>query len=107
MFGSVARGEADEQSDIDFFVKAGPNRSPVFPGEVIAELEEYLGLKVDVFTENGLQESIRERLNHILETIEKYAQSGICVEMGQGWFKGGFACRLVPSVSLLLNYRIE
>jgi len=79
VFGSVARGEADEQSDIDFFVKAGPNRSSFFPGGLIAGLEEYLGLKVDMLRENGRVESIRERLNHILETIEKiekYVQSG-------------------------------
>jgi uncharacterized protein len=62
IFGSVARGEADETSDIDFLVDMGPNRSPFFPGGLIVELEEYLGRKVDVITENGLRERIRERV---------------------------------------------
>jgi len=62
IFGSVARGEADESSDIDFLVDMGPNRSPFFPGGLIADLEEYLGRKVDIITENGLRERIRERV---------------------------------------------
>lgn len=60
VFGSVARGEADDSSDIDFLVDMGPNRSPFFPGGLIADLEDYLGRKVDVITEKGLRERIRE-----------------------------------------------
>ena len=62
IFGSFARGEADEFCDIDFLVEMGPNRSPFFPGGLIAELEEYLGRKVDIITEKGLRERIRERV---------------------------------------------
>ncbi|HEY0372261.1 MAG TPA: nucleotidyltransferase domain-containing protein, partial [Thermoanaerobaculia bacterium] len=31
VFGSVARGEAGSQSDVDFLVEVGPNRTPWFP----------------------------------------------------------------------------
>ena len=62
LFGSVARGEADEKSEVDFLVDMGPNRTPFFPGGLIADLEDYLGRKVDVITENGLRKRIRERV---------------------------------------------
>jgi len=32
IFGSVARGEAGEESDIDLLVDVGPGRTPFFPG---------------------------------------------------------------------------
>ena len=54
LFGSVARGEADEKSDIDFLVDLGKKFSPWFPVRLIRELEELLGYKVDVVTVTGL-----------------------------------------------------
>lgn len=62
IFGSAARGEAGEESDIDFLVDVGANRTPFFPGGLLADLEELLGRKVDVVTENGLHWYIRERV---------------------------------------------
>lgn len=62
IFGSVARGEADEKSDVDFLVDMGPNRSFFFPGGLIMDLQELLQRKVDVITENGLQKKIREKV---------------------------------------------
>src|SRR5438445_52085 len=36
LFGSVARDEADETSDVDFFVTPAPETPPFFPGGLIA-----------------------------------------------------------------------
>ena len=43
IFGSVARGEADEASDVDFLIDAGPKRTPFFPGGLVMDLQELLG----------------------------------------------------------------
>ena len=62
LFGSVARGEADEQSDIDFLVEMNPGRSLFDLGGLQYELEHLLGCPVDVVTERGLKARIRERV---------------------------------------------
>ncbi|MCU0547560.1 MAG: nucleotidyltransferase family protein [Oscillatoriaceae cyanobacterium Prado104] len=62
VFGSVARGEADVDSDIDFLIDLGENRSPWFPVRLIRDLENLLDRKVDVVTENGLKERIKKRV---------------------------------------------
>jgi uncharacterized protein len=62
VFGSVARGEAGPESDVDLLVEAGPVTSPWFPGGLVAELEEVLGRRVDVVTERGLVPELRERV---------------------------------------------
>ena len=62
VFGSAARGEAGEKSDIDLLVDVGPGRTSFFPGGLLADLEELLGCKVDVVTEEGLHWYIRERV---------------------------------------------
>ena len=62
VFGSVARGEARPDSDVDLLVEVGPDRTPFFPGGLIADLEELLGKKVQVVTQEGLHWYIRERV---------------------------------------------
>ena len=62
VFGSFARGEATERSDLDLLVDVGTDCSPFFPGGLIAELESSLGLKVDVVTEPALHWFIRDRV---------------------------------------------
>ena len=63
VFGSVARQEADKESDIDFLVDYAVDEiSPWFPAGLVLELEKLLGCKVDVATESGLKERIRERV---------------------------------------------
>jgi len=63
VFGSVARGEADEYSDIDFLIDYSTDKiSPWFPAGLILDLEELLGRKVDVVTEGGLKDLIRDRI---------------------------------------------
>ena len=59
VFGSVARGEARSDSDIDFLVDLDPGRSLFDLGGLAMDLEEFLGRPVDVVTERGLRERIR------------------------------------------------
>jgi predicted nucleotidyltransferase len=60
VFGSVARGEADEKSDIDFLVEMEPGRSLLDLGGLLMDLQDVLGREVDVVTERGLNPRIRE-----------------------------------------------
>ncbi|MEJ5253016.1 MAG: nucleotidyltransferase family protein [Armatimonadota bacterium] len=62
IFGSVARGEADKQSDIDFLVEMEAGRSLFDLGGLQYELEQVLGCPVDVVTERGIKARIRERV---------------------------------------------
>lgn len=63
VFGSVAKGEADDQSDIDFLIDYSLEQSsPWFPAGLVLELQQLLGRKVDVVTEQGLKERIRNRI---------------------------------------------
>lgn len=63
VFGSVARGEETENSDVDFLINYDINKiSSWFPVGLIHDLEDLLGHKVDVVTETGLKERIRDRV---------------------------------------------
>lgn len=62
VFGSVARGEDDERSDVDFLVEMATGRSLLDLGGLLVDLEELLGRRVDVVTEKGLRTRIRDRV---------------------------------------------
>ena len=62
IFGSVARGEANERSDLDFLVEVGPVHSAWFPAGLVADLEDLLGIPVDVVTQDGLHWYIQEKV---------------------------------------------
>jgi len=62
VFGSVARGETDEVSDIDLLVDMEAGRSLFDHAALWLELEESLGCKVDVVSERGIKPRIRERV---------------------------------------------
>jgi predicted nucleotidyltransferase len=62
VFGSVARGEADERSDVDFLVDMGSGRSLLDLGGLLEDLRDLLSLPVDVVTERGLKARIRDRV---------------------------------------------
>ena len=62
VFGSVARHEANEQSDIDFLVDMEPGRSLMDQGGLLMDLRELLGREVDVVTEKGLYWLLRRRI---------------------------------------------
>jgi hypothetical protein len=60
--GSVARGDADAASDIDFLVDFEPGRSLLDLAALLVDLEDLLGHPVDVVTEPGLKARIRQRV---------------------------------------------
>jgi predicted nucleotidyltransferase len=62
VFGSVARGTDDEQSDVDFLVELAPDRSLLDLGGFLYEMRSLLGTDVDVVTEKGIRKRIRERV---------------------------------------------
>lgn len=62
VFGSMARGDAGPDSDVDLLVEVGGNPSPWFPGGLVAELEELLGRRVQIVTERGLDDLLRDRV---------------------------------------------
>ncbi|HEX3530328.1 MAG TPA: nucleotidyltransferase domain-containing protein [Thermoanaerobaculia bacterium] len=62
VFGSVARGEADDRSDVDFLVDMGSGRSLLDLGGLLADLQELLSHPVDVVTARGLKARIRDRV---------------------------------------------
>ncbi len=62
IFGSVARGESGPDSDVDFLVDMGPEHTPWFPGGLLMDLQELLGCKVDILTEDALHWYLRDRV---------------------------------------------
>jgi predicted nucleotidyltransferase len=62
VFGSVARGTDDEQSDVDFLVELAPDRSLLDLGGFLYEMRSLLGTNVDMVTEKGLRKRIREKV---------------------------------------------
>jgi len=62
VFGSVARGEAGAESDIDLLVDLEAGRSLLEHAALLVALEDLLGRKVDVVTERGLRPRVRDRV---------------------------------------------
>ncbi|MBM4461600.1 MAG: nucleotidyltransferase family protein [Chloroflexi bacterium] len=62
VFGSVARGEARPDSDVDILVDMEPGRSLFDLGGLLYDLQTLLGVDVDVVTEKGLRPRIRARV---------------------------------------------
>ncbi len=61
-FGSVARGDNDQGSDIDFLVEMEPGRTLFDLSALLLDLQQLLATRVDVVTERGLRPRIRERV---------------------------------------------
>lgn len=62
LFGSVASGHADEDSDIDFLVRLERGRSLTEHIAMIQELEDLLGRKVDVVVDDAIHRCLRDRV---------------------------------------------
>ena len=62
VFGSVARGDARDDSDVDFLVEVGPEHSAFFPGGLVADLQDILGRRVDVVEPEGLHRLLKDRI---------------------------------------------
>jgi predicted nucleotidyltransferase len=62
VFGSVARGDATEASDLDFLVDLEPGRSLLDLGRLLMDLQELLQRDVDVVTERGFRPRVEKRV---------------------------------------------
>src|ERR1700674_3887143 len=62
VFGSVARGEATDQSDLDLLVDWEPDRSLLDVIGLKQDLEDLLGVTVDIGSERGLHWYIRDEV---------------------------------------------
>ena len=62
VFGSVARGDASESSDLDLLVAWEPNRSLLDHAGLVQDLQDLLGMKVHVGTEKSLHWYVRDRI---------------------------------------------
>jgi predicted nucleotidyltransferase len=62
VFGSVARGEAGPDSDVDLLVKMAPERSLLDHVALWQDLEDLLGRKVDLVSEKALHRLMRDQI---------------------------------------------
>lgn len=62
IFGSAARGEAGPESDVDLLVKMEDGRSLLDLSTLVADLQDILGRKVDVVSEDGLYWLLRRKI---------------------------------------------
>ena len=63
IFGSVARGEARPESDVDFLVEMDSGRSLLDLIELSQDLETLLQCKVDILTDQGLSPYLEQRIH--------------------------------------------
>ena len=62
IFGSVARGEAQQSSDLDVLIKLEAGRSLLDLVAIKQDLEDLLGCCVDVVTEDAVSPHIRDQV---------------------------------------------
>lgn len=59
VFGSMARGDANDDSDVDLLVTLAPGTTGLALGGLLMDAQGLLGRKVDVVTEQGLHPAMR------------------------------------------------
>jgi predicted nucleotidyltransferase len=62
VFGSVARGESTDRSDVDLLVDWEPGRSLLDQVALVQDLEAALGVRVHLGTERSLHWYVRDRI---------------------------------------------
>ena len=62
LFGSYARGEATESSDIDLCLETGPSFSLFSAGDLSNKLEKSLGTSIDMVTERSVFPFVRNSM---------------------------------------------
>ena len=67
VFGSMARGDADDASDVDLLVSLPPERTGLALGGLLMDVQDLLRRRVDVVTEASLHPSFRD---HVLDEAQ-------------------------------------
>ena len=62
VFGSMARGDADDASDVDLLVSLPPGKSGLALGGLLMDVQDLLERRVEVATEGGLHHALRDRV---------------------------------------------
>ncbi len=62
VFGSMARGEADERSDVDLLVTLPPDKTGLALGDLLMDVQDLLQRRVDLVTEGALHPTLRDRV---------------------------------------------
>ena len=62
VFGSMARGDGDERSDVDLLVTLPADKTGLALGALLMDVQDLLGRRVDVVTEDGLHPAFRNRV---------------------------------------------
>ena len=62
VFGSMARGDADDASDVDLLVSLPPDRTGLALGALLMDVQDLLQRRVEVITERGLHPALRDRV---------------------------------------------
>lgn len=62
VFGSMARDDTDEDSDVDLLVETGPETSGFVLGALLMDAQDLLGRRVDIVTQSALHPALRERV---------------------------------------------
>ena len=62
VFGSMARDDASDASDVDLLVSLAPGRSGLALGGLLMDMQDLLQRRVEVVTEGGLHPALRERV---------------------------------------------
>jgi predicted nucleotidyltransferase len=62
VFGSMSRGDASDESDVDLLVTLSPGTSGLALGGLLLDAQQLLGRRVDVVTEASLHPALRERV---------------------------------------------
>ena len=63
IFGSMARGDQNEASDLDLLVRFEPDRSLMDYGMLVEELQDLLGINFDVVSEAGTDQRFRDAVS--------------------------------------------
>ena len=61
VFGSMARGDVDEHSDVDLLVTLPSDKTGLALGALLMDVQELLGRRVDVLTKRSLHPAFRDR----------------------------------------------
>ena len=62
VFGSMARRDADDASDVDLLVSLPPDRTGLALGALLMDVQDLLQRRVEVITERGLHPALRDRV---------------------------------------------